>query len=450
LSSYIAGDLLYYASGTTLTRLGIGASGRWLGSSGTAPQWNAPAALTKTDDTNVTLTLGGNASTALLNAASLTLGWTGTLAVSRGGTGTATAFTAGSVVFAGASGVYSQDNANFFWDDTNNRLGLGTTGPSYPLQITRSGVAAYLANTDGSGTLLSGVNGAGLGVYGTFSNTAVAFFSNSAERARIFTSGGVSIGNTIDPGATNLSVTGNIGVNVATAAVPIDIYNATTASVRVQGDSTANMQVARNSTDTASPTFLLRKGRGTIASPLAVASGDVMGQFIFQAFGGTNNRNLAAVTGTVETYTSDTNISSNLRFSTTPTGTTTASERVRIDAAGYTQYISNNILPYQGAPTSKAAAATLTGAELVTGILNTTGTTYTITLPTGANIEGALTWVANNVSLDWWVINTASGTITIAANGNTTLGALTVATGTSAYFRIRRTAANTFTVYRLS
>lgn len=91
LTSYTAGDLLYYAAGTALTKLAIGATGRWLGSSGTAPQWNAPAALTKTDDTNVTLTLGGSASTALLNAASLTLGWTGTLAVSRGGTGTGAA-----------------------------------------------------------------------------------------------------------------------------------------------------------------------------------------------------------------------------------------------------------------------------------------------------------------------------------------------------------------------
>lgn len=42
-----------------------------------------PAALTKTDDTNVTLTLGGTPSTALLQAVSLTLGWTGTLADSR-------------------------------------------------------------------------------------------------------------------------------------------------------------------------------------------------------------------------------------------------------------------------------------------------------------------------------------------------------------------------------
>ena len=42
-----------------------------------------PAALTKTDDTNVTLTLGGTPATALLQSTSLTLGWTGTLADSR-------------------------------------------------------------------------------------------------------------------------------------------------------------------------------------------------------------------------------------------------------------------------------------------------------------------------------------------------------------------------------
>jgi hypothetical protein len=49
------------------------------------------AALTNTNDTNVTLTLGGSPTTALLNAASITVGWSGTLAIARGGTGQATA-----------------------------------------------------------------------------------------------------------------------------------------------------------------------------------------------------------------------------------------------------------------------------------------------------------------------------------------------------------------------
>ena len=71
------------------------------------------AALTRTNDTNVTLTLGGTPSTALVNAASLTLGWSGTLAESRGGTGASSltvaldaAFgsTRGSILTRGASG----------------------------------------------------------------------------------------------------------------------------------------------------------------------------------------------------------------------------------------------------------------------------------------------------------------------------------------------------------
>ena len=63
----------------------------------------------------------------------------GLLPVANGGTGTNTQFTAGSVVFAGASGVYSQDNANLFWDDTNNRLGIGTSSPDANLTIAGGG-----------------------------------------------------------------------------------------------------------------------------------------------------------------------------------------------------------------------------------------------------------------------------------------------------------------------
>ena len=38
--------------------------------------------------------------------------------------------TEGSVAFFGSGGILAQDNANFFWDDANNRLGIGTTSPA--------------------------------------------------------------------------------------------------------------------------------------------------------------------------------------------------------------------------------------------------------------------------------------------------------------------------------
>ncbi len=43
--------------------------------------------------------------------------------------------TQGSILFAGTSGILAQDNTNFFWDDTNNRLGIGTNNPSQALHV---------------------------------------------------------------------------------------------------------------------------------------------------------------------------------------------------------------------------------------------------------------------------------------------------------------------------
>src|SRR3990167_6285027 len=52
----------------------------------TASELTGGQPLTDVDDTNVTLTLGGTPSTALLKAVSITVGWTGQLGLSRGGT----------------------------------------------------------------------------------------------------------------------------------------------------------------------------------------------------------------------------------------------------------------------------------------------------------------------------------------------------------------------------
>jgi parallel beta-helix repeat protein len=75
-------------------------------------------------------------------------------ALISGGTGAPTWFnpTAGSVIFAGSSGVLSQDNANLFWDNTNKRLGIGTTGPDRKLDVldNTGNPQLRLTYTDGS------------------------------------------------------------------------------------------------------------------------------------------------------------------------------------------------------------------------------------------------------------------------------------------------------------
>ena len=82
----------------------------------------------------------------------------------HGGTGTATTFTPGSIVFAGTAGIYTQDNANLFWDDANNRLGIGTAAPIDKLS---------LKSADGALAASSGFT-----LYGT---SAGIYFHNNAN-----------------------------------------------------------------------------------------------------------------------------------------------------------------------------------------------------------------------------------------------------------------------------
>jgi hypothetical protein len=158
LSSYTAGDLSYYASGTTFTKLAIGATGRFLSSTGSAPQWSAPAALTETDDTNVTMTLGGTPSTALLTSVSMTLGWTGTLAVSRGGTGAGTASITSFNNITGytASGATGTTSANLVFSTspsiTTPTLVGDVTVSTGNLVIGTSGKGIDFSATPGTGT----------------------------------------------------------------------------------------------------------------------------------------------------------------------------------------------------------------------------------------------------------------------------------------------------------
>jgi hypothetical protein len=94
---------------TTLTGYvkGNGTSAFTASSTIPASDISSGAALTRTDDTNVTLTLGGSPTTALLAATSLTLGWTGQLSASRGGTGLSSPGTAGNVLTSDGTGWVS-------------------------------------------------------------------------------------------------------------------------------------------------------------------------------------------------------------------------------------------------------------------------------------------------------------------------------------------------------
>jgi hypothetical protein len=84
LTTFTAGDLPYYATGTALSKLGIGTAGQILTSTGTAPQWSTLTGVAVT--TFSAGTTGFTPSVATSGAITLN----GTLVVGNGGTGATT------------------------------------------------------------------------------------------------------------------------------------------------------------------------------------------------------------------------------------------------------------------------------------------------------------------------------------------------------------------------
>ena len=72
---------------------------------------------------------------------------------------TLSGLTQGSVLFAGASGVVSEDNSNLFWDDTTNRLGIRTLSPSQAIHILNGNI--LLDNSGVNADLFLSAYGAG-------------------------------------------------------------------------------------------------------------------------------------------------------------------------------------------------------------------------------------------------------------------------------------------------
>ena len=144
---------------------------------------------------------------------------TGVLSVPYGGTGNVT-LTAGYIPYGNGTSAFGS-SSNLFWSSANNRLGLGTTSPSYTLDVTGTfrntgiarlgtGATTTIANIGDDGTVgtkiiqfsrASAVSDV-VNIQGINAGVGATYIALQAL------GGGVSIGNTTDPGSGNLSVTG--------------------------------------------------------------------------------------------------------------------------------------------------------------------------------------------------------------------------------------------------
>lgn len=216
-SSYAVGDLLYASASTTLSKLADVATGNALisGGVGVAPSWGK---------------IG------------LTTHVAGTLGVGNGGTGTSTAFTPGSVIFATTSGIYEQDNANLFWNNSTNRLGIGTASPTQSLEV----VGNVFLNTATANLFLKDTSTG----WQSAATTVVTPLNNNSIRSTNYTSGlvGWNISAVGDAEFNNVDVRGAIRASIIT-------YNAIQATSGTLGVFKAAGKLLADVVIPASPTY---------------------------------------------------------------------------------------------------------------------------------------------------------------------------------------------------
>ena len=235
LSSYTAGDLPYYATGTALSKLGIGTNGQILTSSGTAPQWSTLSGVAVT--TFSAGTTGFTPSSATSGAITLA----GTLATTNGGTGL-TSFTANGVVYASSTSALTTGSALTF-DGTN----LATSGGV----ILNNAQYYYGKYSGGSNVRLMGINSSDVFYLGidtgptsmiinaSATSTNIQFNASGSEQMRL-NSTGLGIG-TSSPN-TKLDVLGSSGDQIRVRTASTEFYrfgrNASTGYMDFYGSQT--------------------------------------------------------------------------------------------------------------------------------------------------------------------------------------------------------------------
>ena len=154
--------------------------------------------------------------------------------------------TLGSVLFsADTSGFVSQDNANFFWDNTNKRLGIGTAAPSAKLDIHSTGINATFNGTGTNNAYLVFQNAGTSKWYvgnlysGAVANDFVIYdFASSAYRLYIHNTGVVNIPTSLIIGSATpttsyaFDVTGSGNFS---AGLNAGFFNATTSTIPANG-----------------------------------------------------------------------------------------------------------------------------------------------------------------------------------------------------------------------
>ena len=185
-----------------------------------------------------------------------------------------TALTTGSVGFIGASGALLQDNANFFWDDTNNRLGLGTNAPTTALDVFGSGIIGRINGTSTNNAYLgfasAGTNKWSIGNVQSDHRFRIYNEATTSELVSILSTGEFGIG--IANPTTKLHIDG--GSSALIANLDADVSIAKSVSFRSDNSNRINLEVSgTESGSNAGANFFIRRysdAGSLIDTPLAI------------------------------------------------------------------------------------------------------------------------------------------------------------------------------------
>lgn len=261
ISAYDIGDMIYANGVQSLVKLPIGTADQVLkvNAGATAPQWTTGSALTKTDDTNVTLTLGGSPSTALLAATSITVGWTGTLAPSRGGTGFGS-YAVGDMLYASgtttlaklakpsvtslmimsSAGVPSWKNPQYgsFYDTTTQAATIINT--AYPITLNTTDLSNGVT-VETTAAVVTGTISNGGGVAGTVLNVT-AVTSGTISIGQILTGTGITAGTRVIAFVSGTGGTGTYTVDISQLVASTTINATKSSRVKVTQAGAYNFQ----------------------------------------------------------------------------------------------------------------------------------------------------------------------------------------------------------------
>jgi hypothetical protein len=263
-----------------------------------------------------------------------------------------------------------------------------------------------------------------------FSTTADGA-SSPTDRMRIRSDGNIGIGGT---GSSNVTLH-----NLKEITGGVQAYANFTQNT-VQSDVTSNAWGHRTTISTAAAAFTLSDLRHYDATQSTIGAGSaVTNQYGFFATaslsGATNNYGFY---GAIASATGDYN------FYAAGTAPNYFAGDVR----------TNTVVTKRQAPTQSDTSVTVTAASLIDGLrVGNPAAGINYTLPTGTNMDAAFQELQINQSFEWSVINVAGAihAITVVQNTNHTVqGNMVVAANSSGQFLTRKTAANTFTSYRIA